>query len=107
MMKIPWTAMWTNKRVLEKIKYPTPLYAEIVKQKLSFFGHITRRQGDCLEKDIMVERMDGCRRRGRPCARWLDDVTACSGRNLRDLMVVAHNRVGWKALVKSVTRSHT
>lgn len=107
MMSIPWKAMWTNKAVLEKIKQPRSLYAEIIKQKLSYFGHIARKQGDCLEKDIMIGYTEGKRKRGRPRARWLDDVESSTARNLNNLIAAAQDRVGWRALVKSVTRSRT
>ena len=40
MLKIPWTARRTNKLVVEEIRPSSTLEALMLKQKLSYFGHI-------------------------------------------------------------------
>ncbi|GFR95177.1 endonuclease-reverse transcriptase [Elysia marginata] len=70
---IPWTAKRTNVLILEEIKPTQSLESLIVKQKLSYFGHIMRKQNS-LEKSIMLGMGEGGRRRGRPCMRWKDDI---------------------------------
>jgi len=35
-------------------------------RKLAYYGHTMRKQGSCLEKEIMQGTMPGARRRGRP-----------------------------------------
>ena len=52
--------------------------AIIIKQILSFFGHIMRRDVS-LEKAIMLGKCDGTRRRGRPRQRWLAGVVEATG----------------------------
>ena len=85
LLRIPWTARITNnKSVIEENKVTNPLEALIKKQQLSYFGHIMRRENS-LEKSIMLG-MGGCtRKRGRPRARWLDDIKAITNCTLAEL----------------------
>ena len=46
----------------------------MLKLKLRYFGHLMRRV-DLLEKTLMLERIEGRRRRGRQRMRWLDGIT--------------------------------
>ena len=48
-LKIWWTRRETKKSVIERIKTKISLEGRIVKQRLRFFGHITRKDR-CLEK---------------------------------------------------------
>jgi len=41
-------------------------------RKLAYYGHIMRKQGNCLEKEIMQGTMTGARRRGRPRTAWIE-----------------------------------
>ena len=41
-------------------------------RKLAYYGHTMRKQGSCLEKEIMQGTMPGARRRGRPRTAWMD-----------------------------------
>ena len=75
LLRIPWTARRTNKSVIEEIKPTNPLEAQIKKQQLSYFGHIMRSENS-LEKSMMLGMGGGARKRGRPRARWLDDIKA-------------------------------
>ena len=47
----------------------------MLKLKLQYFGHLTRRV-DSLEKTLMLGGIGGRRRRGRQRMRWLDGITA-------------------------------
>ena len=46
----------------------------MLKLKLQYFGHLMRRV-DSLEKNLMLGKMEGGRRRGRQRRRWLDAIT--------------------------------
>ena len=46
----------------------------MLKLKLQFFGHLMRRT-DSLEKTLMLEKIEGRRKRGRQRMRWLDGIT--------------------------------
>ena len=56
----------------------------MLKLKLQYFGHMMRRS-DCLEKTLMLGRIEGGRRRGRRRRRWLDGI--------RDLMDMSLSRL--------------
>jgi len=53
-------------------------------------GHTMRKQGKCLEKEMMQGTIPGVRRRGRPCTHGLDrqhqvmDRTLCGRVNQND-----------------------
>ena len=82
MLRIPWTARRTNKSILEEVKPTTPLQVMILRQKLSYFGHIMRTNNDCMEKAIMLGMCEGRRKRGRTCRRWLDDIRKTTEKSL-------------------------
>jgi len=46
---------------------------------LHLYGHTMRKQGSCLEKEIMQGTMPGARRRGRPHTAWMDNIKTCTG----------------------------
>ena len=46
----------------------------MLKLKLKYFGHLMQRV-DSLEKTLMLEGIEGRRRRGRQRMRWLDGIT--------------------------------
>ena len=46
----------------------------MLKLKLQYFGHLMWR-ADSFEKTLMLEKIEGRRRRGRQRMRWLDGIT--------------------------------
>ena len=46
----------------------------MLKLKLQYFGHVMR-TADSLEKTLMLEMIEGRRRRGQHRMRWLDGIT--------------------------------
>ena len=46
----------------------------MLKLKVQDFGHLMQR-ADSFEKTLMLGRIEGRRRRGRPRMRWLDGIT--------------------------------
>ena len=73
-MRIPWTARRSNKSILKEISPGCSLEGLILKLKLQSFGHLMQR-ADSFEKTLMVEKIEGRRRRGRQRMRWLDGIT--------------------------------
>ena len=82
-LQIPWTARKTNKWVQDQIKSELSLEAKNLKLRLSYFGHIMRRQ-DSLEKTAMLRKVEGSRKRGRPNRRWADSLKEPTGLSLQD-----------------------
>ena len=56
----------------------------MLKLKLQHFGHLMQ-TADSLEKSLMLEKIEGRRRRGHQRMRWLDDITKAMEINLGKL----------------------
>jgi len=66
-----WTAAEKrNEWFLNKAGVKTELLDTGKAMKLAYYGHAMRKQGSCLEKEIMQGTMSGARRRGRPRTAW-------------------------------------
>ena len=68
------TARRSNQSILKEISPKYSLEGLMLKLKLQYFGHLTRRT-DSLEKTLMLGKIGGRSRRGRQRMRWLDGIT--------------------------------
>jgi len=73
-LRVSWTAKKTNEWVLNKVGVKKELLDTVKARKLVYSGHTMRKQGSCLEKEIMQGTMPGARRRGRPRTAWMDNI---------------------------------
>ena len=73
LLRVPWTARRSNQSILKEISPECSLEGLMVKLKLQYFGHLMWRT-DSLEKTLMLEKIEGRRRRGQQMMRWLDDI---------------------------------
>ena len=101
-LRIPWTAKTTNVEVLSYARPGTSLLGLVRKQQLSYFGHVVRAEG--MEKELVMGKVEGSRRRGRQRTRWLDSMTKMVGLSLGDMVRITEDRVQWRRLVHEVTR---
>jgi len=74
MLRVSWTPKKTNEWVLNKAGVKRELLDTVIARKLAYYGHTMRKQGRCLEKEIMQGTMPCARRRGRPRTAWMDKI---------------------------------
>ena len=62
-------------------------------------------RGGGVEDDVMLGRMNGTRKRGRPMQRWVDTLKGyASGATISNMRRDARDRAGWRGATTAVAR---
>ena len=91
----------SNQSILKEINPVYSLEGLMLKLKLQYFGHLMQTPNS-FEKTLMLQKIEGRRRRGRQKMRWLDGITDSMDMNLGERQEFFMDRVAWHAAIHAV-----
>ena len=104
LFRVPWTARRSNQSILKEINPEYSLEGMVLMPQ--YFDHLMW-MSNLLENTLMLEKIEGKRRRGRQRMRWLDSITDSMEMNLSKFRERVEGREDRRAVVHGVTKSWT
>ena len=105
-MRVTWTVRRLKHSILKEISPEHSLEGLMLKLKLQYFRHLMRRT-DSLEKTLMLEKIEGRRRKGQQRTKRLDGISYLMDMSLSKLQEMVKHQDAWCATVHGVANSQT
>lgn len=103
MLGVSWTEFRTNASIIQELGVKQRLSSIVQCRILTFFGHITRREGVSVERLVVQGKVEGTRARGRSPMRWADQIKTALNGPLHECARRATVRDEWRRIVKLAT----
>ena len=105
-LRVLWTARRSHQPILKEISPEYSLEGLMLKLKFQYFGHLMGRT-DSLEKTLMLEKIEGGRRKGRQRIRLLDSITDSMDISLSKLRNLVMYKEAFRTAVHGVSKNLT
>lgn len=102
MLGVSWTEFRTNISILQELGIKQRLSAIVQARILQFFGHVSRRGNDSIERLVVQGKVEGTRARGRSPMRWTDQIKSAVGGPLHECTRITADREGWRRIVRRI-----
>ena len=99
MLRIAWIDKVTNVEVLMRVCMRKTLLNTIKQRKMSYFGHMVRRED--MQRLLLEGYINGRRGRGRPRVSWMRNITEWTGKKYEDTVRATYARTGWRFIASN------
>ena len=102
-MKISWREKKRNEEILEMVDEQLYIIPTIKKRKITYFGHVIRRNN--IHRLLLEGPLEGKVSRGRPrteWSEWMTNITEWTGMRYEDLVRLAQDREPWRVMTANL-----